>query len=140
MAEPHHLGNHGADMTQNEHPVIALERAALDRWCRGDPSGFLSILAEDAVYFDPFLERRLDGLAALTAYYEALRGKVSASRYEIHAPVVQEQGGIAVLTFNFVSFGASGAEALRWNCTEVYRSTGATWSIIQTHWSFTKRG
>ncbi len=47
--------------------LIALERRALERWCRGDPSGFLEIAAPDIVYFDPFVERRIDGLPALTA-------------------------------------------------------------------------
>ena len=55
--------------------IISLERAALNRWSKGDPSGFLEISAPDVVYFDPFQERRLDGLGALTGYYESLRGK-----------------------------------------------------------------
>jgi hypothetical protein len=51
-----------------EQQVIQLERQALQRWCNGDPSGFLEISAPGVVYFDPFLERRIDGLAALTDY------------------------------------------------------------------------
>src|SRR6266536_4718119 len=66
--------------------IIHLEKRALERWCRGDPSGFLEISASDVVYFDPFLDRRLDGLSALTAYYESLRGKISASRFEVLRP------------------------------------------------------
>jgi len=117
--------------------IIAMERAALDRWGRGDPSGFLEISAPDVVYFDPSLERRIDGRAALSRYYEALRGKVSISRYELINPRVQRVGDAAVLTFNYVSYG--GAEgAHRWNCTEVYRRSGDRWEIIQTHWSYTK--
>ena len=121
--------------------ILALERAALDRWCAGDPSGFLEISAPDVVYFDPYLERRLDGLAALTEYYGSLRGKVFASRYEITGARVQRVGEAAVLTFNFASFGEGGG-AHRWNCTEVYRRDPGGWRIIQTHWSFTqgKRG
>jgi len=49
--------------------IVALETAALERWLSGDPSGFLEISDEDVVYFDPFLARRLDGRAALTAYH-----------------------------------------------------------------------
>lgn len=41
--------------------IIALERGALERWCQGDPDGFLEISAPDVVYFDPFLDKRLDG-------------------------------------------------------------------------------
>ncbi len=116
--------------------IIALERAALDRWSKGDPSGFLEICAPDVVYFDPGLERRIDGREALGKYYEAIRGKVSVERYELLNPLVQRIGDAAVLTFNYVSF--SGLEnEYRWNCTEVYRRSGEDWQIIQTHWSYT---
>jgi hypothetical protein len=75
-------------MVTDAHTLLALENAALVRWCTGDPSGFLEICAADVVYFDPFLEQRLDGIAALTRYYEALRGKISAERFEIRNPPV----------------------------------------------------
>lgn len=120
-----------------DHAVVELERAALARWCNGDPSGFLEISAPDVVYFDPFLPQRLDGWAALSAYYENLRGKVSAARFEILNPHVQEVGDAAILTFNFVSWGGN-ENSFRWNCTEVYRHTEMGWRIVQTHWSFTQ--
>jgi len=116
--------------------IIAMERAALDRWGKGDPSGFLEISAPDVVYFDPSLERRIDGREALTRYYEAIQGKVSISRYELINPRVQPVGG-AVLTFNYVSCGGT-EDTYRWNCTEVYRRPGDRWEIIQTHWSYIK--
>jgi ketosteroid isomerase-like protein len=124
---------------QTEDEIVALERAALVRWCSGDPSGFLEICAPDVVYFDPFTARRLDGLDALTPYYEAIRGKVRAARFEILNPLVQRVGDLAVLTFNFVSYGGN-EDAFRWNCTEAYRRSGGQWRIIQTHWSFTEAG
>jgi 2-hydroxychromene-2-carboxylate isomerase len=127
-------GPPGDDAVAKE--LVAMERAALVRWCAGDPSGFLEISAPDVVYFDPFLERRLDGIAALTAHYEALRGKVSASHFEILNPRVQRSGDMAVLTFNFVSFGGN-ENGMRWNCTEVFRRDPAGFRLIQTHWSFT---
>lgn len=116
--------------------IIALERAALDRWCEGDPSGFLEICAPDVTYFDPFLPRRIDGLEALTSYYEQIRGQVSAPQREIVEPRVQHLGSAAILTFRFVSRDLGGREH-RWNCTEVYRHDAAGWRIVQTHWSFT---
>jgi hypothetical protein len=116
--------------------IIALECAALDRWGKGDPSGFLEICATDVVYFDPNLERRIDGRDALGKYYEAIRGKVSIERYELLNPLVQRVGDAAVLTFNYVSYGGAEDE-YRWNCTEVYRWSGEDWEIIQTHWSYT---
>ncbi len=117
--------------------IIAMECAALDRWGRGDPSGFLEITAPDVVYFDPYRATRVDGLEALTALYKELWGKVRFDRYELLNPLVQVVGDAAVLTFNYVSY--TGEQEARWNCTEVYRRDGARWQIIQTHWSYTQR-
>lgn len=116
--------------------IIALERAALDRWGAGDPSGYLEISAPDVTYFDPFLERRLDGHEALAAWYAPLRGTIHIDRYELIEPRVQVCGEAAVLTFNLVSY--SGATTMCWNCTEVYRKDTAGWRLIQTHWSITQ--
>lgn len=126
-------------MTENESiatKLIAMERAALDRWGAGDPSGYLEISAFDVVYFDPFLERRLDGLEALTALYESLRGSVHIDRYVLIEPKVQVCGEAAVLTFNLNAY--TGATVMRWNCTEVFRLDNAGWRLIQTHWSITQ--
>ena len=117
--------------------IIRLERAALDRWGKGDPSGFLEICAPEVVYFDPSLDRRIDGLEALKRYYEPLRGKVFFDRFELLNPLVQVAGDAAVLTFNYVSYGQGGKQS-PWNCTEVYRRSGGKWLIIQTHWSYTR--
>jgi ketosteroid isomerase-like protein len=116
--------------------VIALERAALERWAKGDPGGFLDICAPDVVYFDPFLDFRIDGLDALRLYYEAIRGQIQLDRFELLNPHVQSIAWMAVLTFNYVSYGGNQNE-FRWNCTEVYRKDAGNWRIIQTHWSFT---
>ena len=118
--------------------IIGMDRAALDRWGTGDPSGYLEICAPDVVYFDPFLERRIDGLAGLTAHYDGIRGKIRIDRYELLNPLVQQDGKLAVLTFNYVSWGSEGES--RWNCTEVYRRDSNGWRIIQTHWSYTNAG
>lgn len=116
--------------------IISMECAALDRWGRGDPSGFSEICGSDVVYFDPHLKMRIDGREALMEYYENIRGKVSIKRFELLNPKVQQVGDAAILTFNYVSYGESEDE-YRWNCTEVYRRMDAGWRIIQTHWSYT---
>ncbi len=54
--------------------IVSMEQAALERWGKGDPGGFLEISAPDVVYFDPYRERRVDGLQALTALYQTLWG------------------------------------------------------------------
>ena len=116
--------------------IISMERAALKRWGTGDPSGYLEISAPDVVYFDPFLEKRLDGLKALTAYYDGIRGTIHIDRDELIDPKVQVLGDSAVLTFNYVSY--TGEAQMRWNCTEVYARKSDQWRIVQTHWSITQ--
>lgn len=110
--------------------ILAMERAALARWAKGDPSGFLEISDPEVVYFDPFQPRRLNGLGELTRLYESLRGQVRIDAWELIDPRVQVASGTAVLTFNFAS-------QEKWNCTEVYQRRGGEWRIIQTHWSKT---
>ena len=117
--------------------ITAMERAALDRWGQGDPSGFLEICAPDVVYFDPYREKRVDGLEALTKFYRSIWGKVHVDRYELLNPLVQVIRDAAVLTFNYVSYIEE--KETRWNCTEVYRRDDERWWIIQTHWSYTQR-
>jgi len=116
--------------------IIEMEHQALERWGKGDPSGFLEISAEDVVYFDPFQPRRLNGIGELRALYESIRGQVQIARFDVIDPRVQASGDMAVLTFNYVADGTNEVTS-RWNCTEVYRRDGGTWRIIQTHWSVT---
>jgi predicted enzyme related to lactoylglutathione lyase/ketosteroid isomerase-like protein len=137
----HHRAN--GTVGQNSEPqekqaatILDMERAALDRWAKGDPSGFLEICAPDVVYFDPSLDDRLDGLHALSQLYERVRGQIHLSRFELLNPKMQFAGDAAVLTYNFT--GRAGARTDRWNCTEVYQRTPDGWRIIQTHWSRTR--
>jgi uncharacterized protein (TIGR02246 family) len=112
--------------------IIKMERTALER-C--DAKAFLEISAPDVVYLDPGLDKPLEGLAALTAYYakfpleEPSRGAMSDAK-------VQVFGDVAVLSFHYVSHVGSKKETM-WNATEVYRKTGDTWRIVNTHWSLT---
>lgn len=120
--------------------VIALERAALDRWGKGDPKGFLETYAPEITYFDPFTERRVDGLTAITDYYRPIAGKVKVSAYEMIGAKIQRHGDVAVLTYNLRSEGVQpdGKQVTaRWNSTSVYARVGGRWKMIHSHWSFT---
>src|SRR5437763_14079525 len=80
--------------------IVALERAALDRWGKGDPQGFFEIMASDQTYFDPTTAKRIDGQDALKNYFAPFTGKIKSDRYEMIDPKVQRSGDLAVLTFN----------------------------------------
>src|SRR6266496_4619847 len=49
--------------------LIAVERAALDRWGRGDPSGFLETYAPEITYFGAVTEQRIDGRDAMKEWF-----------------------------------------------------------------------
>ncbi len=113
--------------------IIAMERAMLARADQGDRKAGLEISAPDVVYQDPFNDKPIIGLPALTTYYASIPG-VSDAPGQMSNERVQVMGDIAVLSFHYVShFGAT----RHWNCTEVYRKTANDWRIINSHWSLT---
>ena len=125
-----------------EHAVIAkeiirLEMQAFDKWSKGDLTGFIDLSAEDVVYFDPVIEKRLDGLDKLKTMYEPWQGTFQVAEWEMIDPKVQALDNMAVLTFNFRS--KEDGRQVMWNTTEVYRKEpDGSWKIIHTHWSLTK--
>jgi ketosteroid isomerase-like protein len=123
-------------MATDANEILALETAAMERWCKGDPDGYLEIYDEGIVYFDPFVERRLNGLDAMRDWYGTLRGKVHIDSFEFLDPQVASDGTMAVLTFNYLSH--TGQNTDRWNVTEVYRRQAKGWRITQSHWSHTQ--
>jgi uncharacterized protein (TIGR02246 family) len=132
----------GSQVQPGADDVIALERSALDRWGKGDVGGFLSLYADEITYFDPFQERRVDGLAAIRAVYEPFAGKFTVDRYEMLEPKVQRHGDVAVLTYRIQNYSrqADGTErpTTRWNVTEVFRRMDGRWRTIHSHFSYTK--
>jgi ketosteroid isomerase-like protein len=122
--------------------IIMLERAALDRWGKGDPGGFLELYSDDITYFDPVTATRIDGHQTMVDYYRPWIGKIQVARYEMLNPQVVVEGDMALLTYNLVNYirDAKGVEAVgtRWNSTTVYQRRGETWKTIHSHWSFTR--
>jgi ketosteroid isomerase-like protein len=116
--------------------IIAIERAALDRWGRGDPQGYLETYADEVTYFDPVAATRIDGLDAMKAYYAPFAGLIRVARYDMISRLVQHFGPIAVLSFQLISYGDNDIVLARWNSTAVYRLTDAVWKTVHTHWSY----
>jgi len=131
-----------ATQLERDADVIAIERASLDRWIKGDPDGFLSTYAPDVTYFSPAEERRVDGLEAMTALLAPVRGKIRIDRYEMLNTKVQRLGDVAVLTYNIVNYlrQPDGTErpTTRWNSTAVFHRAGGRWRTIHSHFSFTR--
>jgi len=123
--------------------ILALERAALERWGNGDPGGYLELYAPDVTYFDPAVASRVDGYDAMEQYYAPIAGTISVDHFELLDPHVQVSGEMAVLTFNLEDHvkDDDGAEFIgnRWNVTEVYQRLSGEWKIVHAHLSYTER-
>jgi ketosteroid isomerase-like protein len=122
-----------ADTLLNE--LLALERAALDDWSRGDTPGYAARLADHATYFDHATPARLEGQRAVVAHVRNFEGKFSIPRYEIVDPVVHRSGDLAVLAFNWDPYAADDTLIVRWNATSVYGRVDGGWRIVHAHWS-----
>jgi ketosteroid isomerase-like protein len=122
--------------------LIALECAALDRWGKGDPGGFLDLYGPDISYFDPLTAARINGHQAMVDYYQPWTGKIFVARYEMTNPQVVVDGDMGLLTYNLVNYmkDAQGneTEGSKWNSTTVFRCNKGVWKSIHSHWSFTR--
>jgi ketosteroid isomerase-like protein len=127
--------------------IVALERAALDRWNNGDPGGYLDTYAPEVSYFDPTTEKRIDGIDAMRAYYAPLKGKIHSDRYEIRNVSVQRHGDAVALSYNLYNFGVTfDGQPVNpnrpWNSTKIYARVVVQgvgkWKIVHDHWSHIK--
>ncbi len=123
--------------------IVALERAALDRWNNGDPNGYIETYAAEVSYFDPTTEKRIDGIDAMRAYLAPLVGKIHSDRYEMRDVKVQRYGDMAALSYNLFNFGVTFAGqpiplVRPWNSTKIYARINGQWKIVHDHWSYIK--
>jgi ketosteroid isomerase-like protein len=134
--------NNTSEAQTSANHILALECAALERWGKGDPGGFLEVYATDITYFDPLTARRIDGLPAMADYYNPWIGKIHVPRYEMLNPQVVIDGEMALLTYNLVNYlrDKQGNESVGtcWNSTTVYQRRDGQWKAIHSHWSFTR--
>jgi ketosteroid isomerase-like protein len=120
--------------------LLALERAAMLRWRRGDPTGFIEIFAPEVTYFDTGTPQRIDGFEALAEECRKRTGKIHYDVMEFVQPSVQVYGDAAVLFYRFLSTNLRSDGSIQsrtpWNCTEVYVKRDGVWQIVHSHWSF----
>ncbi|OGN91786.1 MAG: hypothetical protein A2Y88_02255 [Chloroflexi bacterium RBG_13_48_10] len=117
-----------------------LESAAMERWRKGDPWGFIELYAPQTTYFDTGTPQRINGKAALAAEYKRREGKIFYDVMDFIEPWILVSGDMAVLFYRFLStrLNPDGSIASRtpWNCTEIYVRMDDSWKIIHNHWSF----
>jgi uncharacterized protein (TIGR02246 family) len=120
--------------------LMALESAAMARWRKGDPWGFIEICHPDVTYFDTGTPERINGREDLRAEYARREGRIFYDVMDFVAPTAQICGDMAVLAYRFLStwLNPDGSVSHRtpWNCTEVFVRSDGQWRLIHTHWSF----
>jgi len=135
------------ELSTREYPgtlgeVMALESAAMERWRKGDPWGFIEISTPEVTYFDSGTPQRINGLQALKAEYACREGQIHYDVMEFIDPRVQVCEDMAVLFYRFFSttLNVDGSISSRtpWNCSEVFVRTRGGWKTAHTHWSLIK--
>lgn len=127
------MTNENTDLTTK---IIALEKGALDKWFKGDTSGYLTIWSQkNFSYFDSSKPHRVDTYAEIKEFVLAnVEGKLFADTYDFEDPRVQIKGDMAVLTYQL--FAKTSLNEMRYNCIEVYEREGADWKVVHSTWSF----
>ncbi|MGG1905277.1 hypothetical protein ABFY47_24340 [Enterobacter ludwigii] len=83
-----------------ENEIIALENSALDKWFKGDISGYEQLLSERSfTYFDAVVSERVDDYATIKKFLDSISGRLSADSYDFRPPRVQLGKDMAVLTY-----------------------------------------
>ena len=126
-----------------EQLILAKEKMLLDEWGKGNTMIFPQNNATEITYFDPSLEKRINGIKEFTDLLKPIENKFTIEKYEMLNPKVQVHGEVAVLSYNLVDYSKNpeGVEQKHlWNSTEVYKKINNDWKIIHSHWSFTKPG
>jgi ketosteroid isomerase-like protein len=123
----------------SEQAIVAQERRALEQWAKGNPLGYLDIVADDVTYFDDIgAHSRVNGIDAMRTYLTSLKGKIPPHRYEMLEPNVQVYGDVGILTQRYHAYGAEAQPLSRWKATAVYRRIDDQWLMVHAHWSLVK--
>lgn len=120
---------------QSPDDLIQKEKKALDRWAKGDTSGFTELGAEKITYFAEGSDTLIVGFKSFKAANDAIDGQFTIPRYEMIDPQVRYVGNIGLLTYTLNNFNKAGEITSRWKSTEIYQNFGNDWKLIHSHWT-----
>jgi hypothetical protein len=120
---------------QSPETLIEKEKAALDRWAKGDTSGYTELGAETVTYFAEGSDTLIIGFKAFKAANDAIDGQFTIPRYEMIEPRVRLIGDVGLLTYTLSNFNTAGEITSRWKSTEIYQNFGSGWKLIHSHWT-----
>ncbi len=116
--------------------IIGLEKSALDKWFKGDTSGYERLWSKRSfTYFDGVVTERIDDHAAIVEFLRTIDGKLFADSYDFRNPRVQFGQDMAVLTYQL--FSKTTLIDMEYNCIEIYqKEDDGIWRVIHSTWSF----
>ena len=116
--------------------IIDLEKAALDKWFKGDSAGYRELWSKgNFSYFDCVNDQRIDSHEEISAFVKAVvDNKLFADSYEFSNPRVQICGDTAILTYQLHAY--TSLIDMHYNCIEVYHKEENKWHVIHSTWSF----
>ena len=116
--------------------IIGLEKAALDKWFKGDTSGYEQLWSKRSfTYFDGVVTERINDHATIAAFLKTIDGKLFADSYDFRSPRVQFGSDMAVLTYQL--YADTSLIDMAYNCIEVYqKEADGVWRVIHSTWSF----
>lgn len=116
--------------------IIGLEKSALDKWFKGNTSGYENLWSKQSFsYFDAVVTERIDNHATIAEFLKTIEGKLFAESYDFRNPRVQFGKDMAVLTYQL--FAKTSLIDMEYNCIEVFQQeTNGEWHVIHSTWSF----
>jgi len=127
------LSGYQDSTAQTEREVVAMERASMDGWLKGDAGPMLAAADPDITMFHVMTERRVEGIAGVKELYAAYNGRPLFDSYQIDHPKVQVGGEMAILSYQLITH--TGDATRTWNATEVYQRRKGGWKVIHSHFS-----
>lgn len=116
--------------------IIELEKSALDKWFKGDTSGYREIWSKNNFsYFDGLNQNRIDDYKTIEKFVlDNVEGKLFAQKYDFCNPRVQFGKDMALLTYQL--YAKTNLINMQYNCIELYQKEGDEWKVIHSTWSF----
>ncbi|MCR4471796.1 MULTISPECIES: nuclear transport factor 2 family protein [unclassified Burkholderia] len=134
-ALPVYEQNYSPEERALAHHLIGLEKSALDKWFKGDTSGYKSLWSERSfTYFDAVVTERVDDYNVINEFLKSIDGKLFADSYELRSPRIQAAKDMAVLTYQLYS--KTNLIDMEYNVVEVFQKEDDEWRVIHSTWSF----
>ena len=118
--------------------IISLEKAALEKWFKGDTSGYAELWSKkNFTYFDAVVSKRVDDYKTISDFLKTIEGKLFADKWDFVDPRVQIGKDMAVLTYQL--FSKTSLLDMEYNCIEVFqKEEDGIWRVIHSTWSIIK--